>query len=87
MMRSKASKDSSRGFQVNSEISFLINIRKILPISGQTFDVILESKIFIKNTPDFRHASTERSGGSADGTWAICEHGPQNRRSEDLGPI
>ena len=44
MMRSKASKDSSRGFQVSSEISFLISIRKALPTSGQTIDVT--SKIF-----------------------------------------
>ena len=36
MMRSKASKDSSRGFQVSSEISFLISVRKTLPTSGQT---------------------------------------------------
>ena len=39
MMRSKASKNSSRGFQVSSEISFLISVRKILPTSGQTVDV------------------------------------------------
>jgi len=39
MMRSKASKDSSRGFQVSSEISFLISVRKTLPTSGQTIDV------------------------------------------------
>ena len=70
MMRSKASKDSSRGFQVNSEISFLINIRKILQTSGQTFDVILESKIFIKNTPDFRHARLREVVGQ------LMEHGP-----------
>ena len=44
MMRSKASKDSSRGFQVSSEISFLISVRKTLPTSGQTVD--LTSKIF-----------------------------------------
>jgi len=37
MMRSNTSKDSSRGFQVNSEISFLISARKtILTSSGQT---------------------------------------------------
>ena len=36
MMRSKASKDSTHGFQVSSEISFLISIRKILPTSSQT---------------------------------------------------
>jgi len=39
MMRSKASKDSSRGFQVSSEINFLISVRKILPTSGQSADV------------------------------------------------
>ena len=39
MMRSKASKDSSRGFQVSSEISFLISVRKTLPTSDQTVDV------------------------------------------------
>ena len=35
MMRSKASKDSSCGFQVSSKISFLISVRKVLPTSGQ----------------------------------------------------
>ena len=51
MMRSKTSKDSSRGFQVNSEISFLISDRKIiLTSSGQTltrhpiFFLCLETK-------------------------------------------
>ena len=44
MTRSKASKDSSRGFQVSSEISFLISVRKVLPTSGQSAD--LTSKIF-----------------------------------------
>ena len=44
MMQSKASKDSSRGFQVSSEISFLISVRKTLPTSGQTVD--LTSKFF-----------------------------------------
>ena len=39
MIRSKASKDSSRGFQVSSEISFLISVRKTLPTSGQSADV------------------------------------------------
>ena len=34
-MRSKSSKDSYRGFQVNSEIS----VRKALPTFGQTVDV------------------------------------------------
>ena len=38
MMRSKTSKDSSRGFQVSSEINFLISVRKALSISGQTID-------------------------------------------------
>ena len=46
MMRSKASKDSSRGFQVSSEISFLISTRKALSTSDQTIDVIFEQKIF-----------------------------------------
>ena len=36
MMWSKASKDSSRGFQVSSEINFLISVRKAFPTSGQT---------------------------------------------------
>ena len=36
---SKASKDLSRGFQVMSEIIFLISVRKILPTSSQTIDV------------------------------------------------
>ena len=44
MMRSKASKDLSRGLQVSSEISFLISVRKILPTSGQTVD--LTTKIY-----------------------------------------
>ena len=39
MMRLKASKNSSRGFQVSSEINFLISVRKTLPTSGQTVDV------------------------------------------------
>ena len=39
MMRSNGSKDSSRGFQGSSEISFLISVRKALPTSGQTVDV------------------------------------------------
>ena len=39
MMRSKSSKDLSRGFQMNSEISFLISVRKVLPTSGQTVDL------------------------------------------------
>jgi len=45
MTRSKASKDSSRGFQMSSEISFVISIRKTLSTSGQTVDVT--SKIFL----------------------------------------
>jgi hypothetical protein len=44
MMRPKISKDSSRGFQVNSEISFLISDRKIIRTSDQTID--LTTKIF-----------------------------------------
>jgi hypothetical protein len=39
MTRSKASKDLSRGFQVSSEISFLISVRKVLPTSGQSADL------------------------------------------------
>ena len=39
MMRLKTSKDSSRGFQVSSEISFLISVRKTLPTFNQTVDV------------------------------------------------
>ena len=39
MIRSKASKDSSRGFQVSSEISFLISVQKTLPTFDQTVDV------------------------------------------------
>jgi len=34
MTRSKTSKDSFRGFQMSSEISFLISIRKTFPTSG-----------------------------------------------------
>ena len=48
MTRSKTSKDSFRGFQVSSEISFLISARKALPTSGQTIDVTFEPKIFTK---------------------------------------
>ena len=39
MMRSKASKDSSRGFQASSEINFLISVRKTLPTFGQSLDL------------------------------------------------
>jgi len=46
MTQSKASKDSSRGFQVSSEISFSISARKALPTSGQIIDVIFDPKIF-----------------------------------------
>ena len=46
MMRSKASKDSSRGFQVSSEISFLISVRKTLPTSGQTLNIDVTTKNF-----------------------------------------
>ena len=46
MMRSNASTDSSRGFQVSSEISFLISIRKVFPTSGQKIDVTFKPKIF-----------------------------------------
>ena len=63
MMRSKASKDSSRGFQVSSEISFLISVRKAHPISGQTAD--LTSKIFCQrelNAPVVKLASDCRIG-------------------------
>ena len=45
MMQSKASKYLSRGFQVSSEISFLISVRKVLPTSGQNVD--LTTKIFL----------------------------------------
>ena len=40
MMRSKVSKDLSRGFQASSENSFLISARKSLPTFSQTFNVI-----------------------------------------------
>ena len=48
MMRSKASKDSSRSFQTSSEISFLISARKSLLTSGQTFDVTFVKKTLKK---------------------------------------
>jgi len=51
MMRSKVSKDSSRGFQASSEISFLISTRKALPTSDQTIDVTFEPKFFAKTKP------------------------------------
>ena len=54
MTRSKASKDSSRGFQVSSEISFLISARKAIPTSGQTIVVTFDPKIFTNNTPQWR---------------------------------
>ena len=50
MTRSNASKDSSRGFQVSSEISFSISARKILPTSGQTIDVICDQKFSLTLT-------------------------------------
>ena len=49
MMRLKASKDSSHGFQVSSEINFLISIHKDLSTSGQTITVT--SKNFELNGP------------------------------------
>ena len=51
IIQSKASKDSSRGFQVSSEINFLISARKTLPTSGQIIDVTFEPKIFTNWTP------------------------------------
>ena len=55
MMRSNASKDSSRSFQMSSEISFLISVRKTLLTSDQTVDVT--PKIFFVlelNGPEVR---------------------------------
>ena len=46
MIRSKTLKDSSRGFQASSEISFLISVRKTLPISGQTLNTDVTPKNF-----------------------------------------
>ena len=46
MMRSKASKNSSRGFQASSEINFLLSARKSLSTSSQIFDVIFVPKNF-----------------------------------------
>ena len=51
IMRSKASKDSSRGFQANSEISFLISVRKILPTSCQTVDLTKKKLVWELNAP------------------------------------
>ena len=51
MMRSKTSKDSSRSFQVSSEISFLISVRKTLLISDQTIDVTFKSKFSLTKHP------------------------------------
>ena len=51
MMRSKTSKDPSRGFLVSSEISFLISVRKALPTSGQTIDVTLIQKFSLTKHP------------------------------------
>ena len=51
MMRSKASKDSSRGFQASSDINFLINARKALPTSSQTIDMTFEKKISLTKHP------------------------------------
>ena len=44
-MRSKASKDSSRGFHVSSEISFLISVRKTLLTFDQSVDVTLKKNL------------------------------------------
>ena len=43
IIRSNALKDSSRGFYMNSEISFLISVRKTFLISDQIFDVTLKN--------------------------------------------
>ena len=51
IMRSNASKDSSHSFQVSSEISFLITVRKTLPISGQTVDLTSKNFHFRKTAP------------------------------------
>ena len=51
MMRLKASKDLSRGFQVSSEISFLISVRKVLPTSGQTVDLTTKNFWFGTKRP------------------------------------
>ena len=59
MMRSKASKDSSRGFQVSSEISFLISVRKVLPTSDQIVD--LTTKIFLVWELNAPSVSAERA--------------------------
>ena len=55
MMRSKTSKDSSRGFQVSFEISFLISVRKDLLTSGQTVDLTINKKKFGLGTKRDRH--------------------------------
>ena len=55
MMRLKASKDSSRGFQTSSEISFLINARNSFLTSSQTFDVN-----FIQKFSSTKHPLTAR---------------------------
>ena len=47
MMRSKVSKDSSRGFHMSSEISFLINVQKILLTSDQTIDLTSKNFHFV----------------------------------------
>ena len=66
MMRSKASKDSSRGFQVSSEISFLISVRKTLSTSGQSFD--LTSKNFDMRSHD-RDDEGAKMAGSEQNAW------------------
>ena len=48
MLRSKALKDSSRGFQVSSEISFLISVRKTLPTSGHKSRFDIQKFLFLE---------------------------------------
>ena len=47
MTRSNTSKDSSRGFQVSSEISFLISARKTLP-SNYLLDIKKISRLQLR---------------------------------------
>ena len=71
MMRLKALKDSSRGFEVSSEISFLINVQKTLPISGQIINVTSKKNYLQLNewktaNPIERASASELPGDRSD---------------------
>ena len=59
MMRSKVSKNSSRDFQVSSEINFLISVRKTLPTSVQTVD-LASKKFWFGTNPQMGSLSKQK---------------------------